>query len=366
MQVCPKQCISFHEDEEGFYYPQVGASCINCGLCNRVCPVQNQSAERTPLKVYAALNADQNESLNSSSGGIFIMLAKRVLEKRGVVFGAKWDGAERVVHGYADDYDGVRAFQGSKYLQSYIGKAYRDAELFLKQGRLVLFSGTPCQIAGLRLYLRKDYEHLLTVDVVCHGTPSPMIWRDWIRAKFSKVDEITSIQHRSKRRGWSDYGLEVRLGKRTFWQYCGNNGFFRLFYSNLSLRPSCYDCPVKCGKSHSDITLGDLWGIHSIAPALNDDKGASSILVNTVKGAQAIDGLGLVNKISVRYDQVVRHNPSICKPSDQPVDRGDFFSEYQRRDFGYLVKKYCGWTLKRRMITNVFRVLKLFKLKFVL
>lgn len=341
VQICPKQCISFREDEEGFCYPVVDSGCIDCGLCERVCPLLSQNEPQTPSQVYAAYNQNLEERINSSSGGIFILLAKKIIEQNGVVFGAKWDGPERVVHGYAEDYDGIKAFQGSKYLQSIIGTSYIDAERFLKQGRQVLFSGTPCQIAGLKLYLHKNYDNLLTVEVICHGVPSPLLWRDWVKSRFSKIDLITDIRHRSKRRGWSNYCLEIKHGERTYWQYCDNNDFFRAFYANLSLRPSCYNCPVKCGKSRSDIALGDLWGVNSIEPSLYDDLGTSSILVYSANAEIVIRNLGFFFKTTVKYESVVQHNPSIEKSSPLPKEREPFYTNYNGNNLHILVLKYC-------------------------
>ena len=187
VQICPKQCISMAADNEGFLYPQVNSAiCIDCGLCEKVCPVINQSAPREPLVVYAAKNNNEDIRLKSSSGGIFTLLAEKVIEEGGVVFGAKFDADWNVVHDYTETIEGLAAFRGSKYVQSIIGDNFKTAKQFLNNGRKVLFSGTPCQIAGLKKYLRKEYDNLLTVDVVCHGVPSPMVWRDYLDYKRAK------------------------------------------------------------------------------------------------------------------------------------------------------------------------------------
>lgn len=181
VQICPKGCMCMVEDTEGFLYPQVDKSvCVNCGLCEKVCPVIHQNKSRTPLKVYAAKNMDEEVRLKSSSGGIFTLLAESVIKRGGVVFGAKFDDEWMVVHDYTDNIEGVAAFRGSKYVQSIIGNAYRKVEQFLKSGRMVLFTGTPCQIAGLKKYLRKEYKKLLAVDLVCHGVPSPKVWQMYL------------------------------------------------------------------------------------------------------------------------------------------------------------------------------------------
>ena len=181
VQACPKQCISFNEDEQGFRYPLVDESiCIDCGLCEKVCPVIHQLDAKKPLKVYAAQNPNEEIRLKSSSGGIFTMLAESVIDEGGVVFGAQFDKNWEVEHAYTESKEGLAAFRGSKYLQSRTGETYKQTRDFLKAGRSVLYSGTSCQIAGLKKFLRKEYENLITVDVVCHGAPSPLVWRTYL------------------------------------------------------------------------------------------------------------------------------------------------------------------------------------------
>ena len=188
VQRCPKQCISLQEDSEGFLYPMVDASlCIDCGLCEKVCPIIHQADQRTPLGVYAAKNPDEAVRMQSSSGGVFTMLAERVLAEGGVVFGARWDERWEVVHDYVETAEGLAQFRGSKYVQSKIGRTFQQTESFLKQGRQVLFSGTPCQIAGLKNYLRKEYDNLLAVDFICHGVPSPGVFRTYLQEEINET-----------------------------------------------------------------------------------------------------------------------------------------------------------------------------------
>ena len=181
VQRCPKQCIVMKEDEEGFLYPVADKDvCIDCNLCEQVCPVLRQREEREPLDVYAAFNKNEEVRMQSSSGGVFTALAESIIKEGGVVFGARFNEDWEVVHDYVETVEGLSAFRGSKYVQSRIGCTFSQAEQFLKQGRKVLFSGTPCQIAGLKLFLRKEYENLLSVDFICHGVPSPGVWRQYL------------------------------------------------------------------------------------------------------------------------------------------------------------------------------------------
>lgn len=187
VQRCPKQCITLHEDSEGFLYPVADASvCINCGLCEKVCPVINQHTAHEPLQTFAAKNPNEAVRAASSSGGVFTMLAERVIKSGGVVFGAAFDQQWKVVHTCATTIGGLQKFRGSKYLQSQTNNTFKEAEAYLKQGRQVLYSGTPCQVAGLKRYLRKDYDNLLTLDFICHGVPSPGVFRTYLRDEINR------------------------------------------------------------------------------------------------------------------------------------------------------------------------------------
>ena len=211
VQACPKQCISFEEDEQGFRYPLVDkAICVDCGMCEKVCPVLNAGEPRQPLAVYAAINPNEEIRKESSSGGIFTALAESVLDEGGVVFGARFNDQWEVVHAYTESKEGLAPFRGSKYVQSRVGETYRQTKVFLQQGRKVMYTGTPCQIAGLKRYLGKEYDQLLTVDVVCHGVPSPMVWRDYLRDITSdNLPQIASINFRDKSTGWKNFRLKI-------------------------------------------------------------------------------------------------------------------------------------------------------------
>lgn len=326
-QICPRQCITMQEDEQGFLYPKVDKdACVACHLCEKVCPVLNQREDKQPTEVYAAKNPNEEVRLKSSSGGIFSILAEKVLEEKGVVFGAKFNDKWEVEHGYIEDINDLDNLRRSKYVQSNIKDNYKKAEEFLKQGRKVLFTGTPCQIAGLKNYLRKDYDNLLCVDVVCHGAPSPRVWRDYLSfirrpegagvgkntVSFSCLKEmpvITGISFRDKSTGWQKYGFNVLIAsevsnqnsvsrplntidKNVFiHETLDKNIFMQGFLKDLYLRESCYHCPAKKGKSHSDITLADFWGINNVFPKINDDKGVSVVMINSEKGKQIFDSL---------------------------------------------------------------------------
>ena len=365
-QVCPRKCIRFNEDEQGFLYPKVDKSlCIDCGLCERVCPVLNQGEHRKPIAVYAAMNPNQAIRLKSSSGGIFTMLAEHVLQEGGIVIGARFDDNCEVVHDIANNIDEVAAFRGSKYLQSRIGDNYKKALAFLKMGRMVLFSGTPCQIAGLRRFLRKDYDKLLTVDVVCHGTPSPKVWRSYLNERVLRPKGVAGkntvllslkalsaqadISFRDKTSGWKKYGFVVRkksapkadknsvlspvIAKHNessiINEAMTENLFMQLFLNDLCLRPACYRCPAKDGQCGSDITLADYWGIELLHPEWDDDKGTSLVLVHTEKGMTAFSNID-AKIVATSYEEALASNPAIEHSANEHkwVDR--FWKMYHR------------------------------------
>ena len=357
VQICPKHCISFNADEEGFRYPVVASDlCIDCGLCEKACPVINKKDKRVPIQSFAAKNPCESERLRSSSGGIFIVLAKEVLNQGGVVFGARFDESWNVVHSYTDSVDGIEPFLGSKYVQSRIGDSYVKAKEFLLTGRKVLFSGTPCQIAGLRLYLRKEFENLITVDLICHGVPSPGIWQQYLSEILTQQDNATieSITFRDKSSGWKNYRFIVTLskflsaGKKQTFRVShlhDEDPFFQGFNDyNLILRPSCMKCPSRNLRSGSDITLADFWGIETLIPEFDDDKGVSVIMVNTESGLKMVNSL-CIESHPVKYDDIVSRNSSIM--IDSLPQKSSFVDviKYRtrlktRRDYFFYKSKY--------------------------
>lgn len=344
VQTCPKHCISFSEDTEGFRYPSVDKStCIDCGLCEKVCPVINQAKEQVPLKVFAAKNKVESELLSSSSGGLFIVIARKVIADGGVVFGARFDDDWNVVHSYAETEEDLRPFMTSKYVQSRIGKTYSEAKDFLKAGRQVLFTGTPCQIAGLKRYLRRDYDNLLTVDVICHGVPSPMVWRRYlkeIKDNPSNEMQIRSISFRDKRLGWKKYSFALTLSKATvdgkhikvsLSHIFREDSYMKLFLRDMILRPSCYQCPAKAGKSQSDLTIADFWKIERFHPEFDDERGVGLLMVNTNKGDSAIDFNAFFLKES-SFESAKVSNPVYVKSVIEPPKRNKCFLLFQKTD----------------------------------
>ena len=364
VSICPKQCITMREDEEGFLYPMMDSSlCIDCNLCKKICPELHSKERREPLNVYAAKHKNEQVRLASSSGGIFTLLAERIIDENGVVFGARFNSNWNVIHDYTETKKGLTAFRGSKYVQSYMGNCYQKVKFFLQQGRKVMFTGTPCQIAGLKNYLRKDYDNLLTVDVVCHGVPSPKVWQIYLNEiarkggknsvlfhPISEKQEIKSINFRSKSTGWKKYSFALILSGATadeekntvlLSSIFTENPYMNAFLSNLSLRPSCYDCPAKSGKSGSDITIADFWGIEEVLPEFDDDKGISLILSYTEKGIYWLKGLNC-EYTKVDYQTAQKNNPFISTSVAKPINRNFFFHQLKYKNSIQSIWENCS------------------------
>lgn len=338
--ICPQNAISMIADKEGFLYPIVDeGKCINCGLCHVICPVLNNGGDTKKLiDVYACFNNNDEERLKSSSGGIFSLLAKNILERNGIVFGASFNKEHLVEHIYINTVKDLYRLQGSKYLQSSLGESFKTVEKNLNEGKYVLFSGTPCQIEGLLHYLRKEYDNLFTVDIVCHGVPSPKIWQKYLTSLKSP---ISKINFRNKANGWKKYNLTISNDNFIVNESFLKNSFFNLFLNNLIVRPSCYECKFKNKYRRSDITLGDFWGINKILPKMDDDKGTSLMIINTCKGN---DLFKLITKDitfeSVDYNFVLKNNTMLTHSISKPIKRNELFSQIDIMNFDELYKKY--------------------------
>lgn len=299
VQRCPKQCIRLCADSEGFLYPQVDESlCIDCGLCEKVCPELHPVSDREPLRVYAAKARDHQLVKHSSSGGVFTLLAEQVLAQGGVVFGAAFDSNWDVCHTFTESSEGLEAFRRSKYVQSRIGQAYRQVESFLEAGRQVLFTGTPCQVKGLKLFLKKEYPRLLAVDIACHGVPSPAVWNRYLDELIAphRREDIASVNFRDKADGWEKYRFTVEFRQSSIAPVsmpASENVYMKAFLADLMLRPSCHDCCAKIKQSFSDMTIADFWGIRRIAPEFYDADGVSIVLCRTPETCQMVEKLDM-------------------------------------------------------------------------
>lgn len=355
VQVCPKKCIDLIEDTEGFLYPRVNAeSCVECGACEKVCPFTSALQMRmNPLISYAAKNRDERIRKESSSGGIFTALAENVISEGGVVFGVRFDEKWNPVFDYADTVDEIVAFRGSKYVQSTVGDSFKKVKSFLKANRKVLFSGTPCQVAGLKTFLRQEYDNLLTVEVVCHGVPSPGVWRKYLEEKVAAfkaaagkstdlhslnlISSIEDIRFREKSHGWKKYRFVLNFaessdeGKKSsdLSLVFNDSEWGKAFVNNLFLRPSCHTCMVKSFASRADMTIADFWGIEKILPLFDDDRGCSAVIIHTEKAKMQFQRLNC-DKLKVGIVDIIAGNSAIVKSWKASPNRERFFEKVSK------------------------------------
>lgn len=336
---CPKGCISMERDHLGFSRPIVNPEiCIDCGACEQVCPaIGERSVDQ--LQSVSWAKSDSSELLDrSSSGGIFGLLARRVLSEGGVVCGAAFDeGCRSVRHVLIGNEAGLDAVMRSKYVQSSIGKdVYRGVRNAIRSGRRVLFAGTACQVAGMSGYLGKlgESDLFLSVDVICHGVPSPELWSRWIDYRGEAFgSDVCDVNMRSKTTGWLSYSAAYKHAAEkdnigdTESRVFGEDWYMKVFLANASLRSSCLACPAK-RSSGADITLGDFWGFQNIHPEVDCSKGVSAVLCNTKKGERAFKAISRITLSgSATLDEVVAGNPSLIRSVSPHPKREEFLND---------------------------------------
>ena len=359
VNICGHGCISMEADDEGFLYPHIDhARCVGCGLCRSVCPSLRKPETFAQQQVYAAQHRQTDILLKSSSGGIFSALAEEILKEKGVVFGACFDEKYRVQHQWVDRTADLDKLRRCKYVQSDVGQSYRQAYEFLEQGRRVFFVGTPCQIAGLRNFLNKEYEHLLTAQIICLGVASGGVWQRFLRENFaSRFPQ--EINFRRKDGGWNRYFLGFRVEdkwvahrqKQTLVEkifklfsmtpsFVFHNLFLRGYLSGLFLRPSCHLCLSKdLEKRMADVTLGDLWGEWTdILTPKNRKEGVSFLGVNTPKGADYVRKSG-VKTLEIDARRAMLYNPAIFRSCIPHAKRAEFFVRWRKEPLNALLRE---------------------------
>lgn len=354
MNVCPKQCIEMKEDEFGFKYPYVNKDiCIDCHLCKKVCPLQNEMATLFQPKIYAVQSNNEEMRKNSSSGGVFSILANNVLDNGGVVYGAYFNDDLEVEHIKITSKNDLYKIRGSKYLQSNIKYSFKEIKEYLINGTHVLFSGTGCQIAGLKSYLHEDYHHLLTVEVVCHGVPSQMVFRKYkdIIEKENK-SQLKTVNFRDKKDGWNNYSLTFSFENgNVLSEKFNENDFMRGYIHNLYLRPSCKVCKFKKMTSGSDFLLGDFWGVDELGKPWNDNKGTSVVFINTNNGMKLFNNIKKdIFYKEVDYEYAVRFNPCIIKPVETSKD---IYNQFDKMLFHDIIESNIPKIKKQSMFSKI-------------
>lgn len=355
--VCPKKCITMQPDSMGFLYPVVDIeSCIHCGLCETVCTIKSNvaTANTDTPKAYAVVGKDDNIRKRSSSGGAFFLLAAYILSRGGVVFGATFDDTfHSVRHVAVSMMDDLKKLQSSKYLQSKMGAVYTEVKVFLEEGRMVLFTGTPCQVDGLRAFLKKDYDNLFLQDIVCHGVPAPAVWDAYLGSLERKYGaKAKSVSFREKIPGWKNYSFSVDFGNgKVFSQKSAENPYMRVFLRDYDLRPSCYQCMHKGSERNADITLADLWGAEHICPTLDDNKGTSLVVIHSPKGKKLFENIEQdIVFHTIELKTAIQFNSSmICAAKDNET-RKQFEKHFQKMEIEKLLKKYVGISIWKKLL----------------
>lgn len=349
MNICPKEAIKMKADKEGFLYPYIDKKkCIECGLCERSCPIlrKNVSYSMNPI-VYAVKNKRDSVRKVSASGGVFSAISDWILKEGGSVYGAIFEENFEVVHVRAQD-DYVRdQMRGSKYVQSKLGPIFQKVKQDLERGQKVLFSGTPCQVDGLKHYLGKDYDTLYLCDIICHGVMSPYILRDFIkllREKFHTM--ITSICFRDKKEDWMNQRWIYCLkGRRERVDDVYLLKLKKLYRDHLVIRPSCYECQYTNLNRISDITIGDYWGIDEAVPGFRDSLGVSCILIHTDKGKDLFKSI--LEELEVIQTPVKKcMQPQLMYPPEMSEKRDEFWEYYKKHSFGKALNRYARLSFK--------------------
>lgn len=308
-----------------------------------------------PKKVYACYNKDKDVRLSSSSGAIFSSLAEYVLNENGIVYGvAMAEDCYSAELLRVETKEKLSYLRGSKYMQAKVGDAFKSVRDDLILGTKILFTGTGCQINGLKGYLGKDYENLICVDVICHGVPSPALWRKYVEYQEKKNGgKLKHIDFRCKDSSWVDFGMKEILindsNEKKLYISKENDPYMQLFLKNYSLRPSCYNCAAKTNKM-SDLTIADFWGIEDVAPEMNDGKGTSLVITRTEKGQKLFEQIKNDTQWKeVSYNDGVKCNPSEYSSVGKPKERACFFADMNKMTIQQLEKKYVYGPLWKRI-----------------
>lgn len=364
--VCPTKAIQVEENAEGFMFPKIDSEkCINCGRCKNVCPIlNNKQIDGDPI-AYAVYNKNEEIRLNSSSGGIFSLLAEEILNENGIVYGVAFDDNFKVRHIKIDKKENLYKLRSSKYIQSKIEETYKECAQFLNQDKKVLFTGTPCQINGLKSYLKNEYKNLYTQDIICHGVPSDKVWdqymeyRKKVDCKKTNNEIITNVDFRSKSNGWNSYSVKFKYDNNVYEKNHLEDLYMQTFLSEICLRKSCYYCNFKGKNRASDITLADFWGINKINKDINDNKGISLMVINSEKGTEIFNKIKEnCEYIKVDFNQATSFNISYSKSSEINKNRDEYFNKLEKNGFLKNYKEFVKKPLNKRILIVVKKYIK--------
>lgn len=348
--VCPKQCIKMQSDEEGFLYPQINKTlCVNCLLCQKVCPVLQKNKMGNNPDCYIAFSKDKNIRKNSSSGGVFTELAKKQIEKGALVYGAGFNENFEVIHKAVNSKNHLEELRGSKYVQSRMQDKYEEIKATLDRGESVYFSGTPCQVAGLYSYLGRRPENLTTQDFICHGVPSPLVWKKYVNT----FGNVKKVEFRNKKYGWHYFALHIESDKKNYYKRLDEDFYLKLFLDNTILRPICYDCPIKKQGSSADITLADCWSLNRMTEKVADtDKGLSLVIANTLKGKSCLEKVkdsGDIVAFQIDAKMAMNSQSALRESAHCNQRREQFFERFKQDEFSMIMKNWYIETFKEKL-----------------
>lgn len=356
--ICTRNAIIMVEDGKGFKYPQINEKlCNKCGLCKKVCNFDIFKSVEKNIKCYAVKHKDDNEIFSSRSGAVFIALAELVLKQNGVVFGVEFDTVNHIIHKQENDKSGVNKFKGSKYVQSDMKECFSECEQLLIEGKKVLFSGTACQIDGLLSFMRirkVDISSLITVDIICHGVPSPKLWRDFIAFIEKKHNKsVIAADFRDKEQfGWREH-KETIIFEDNY--SISMRNWTNVFYKHIMFRDSCYNCSYTTPYRNSDITIADYWGIENNVPEYDDNKGVSLVMIQSQKGKQYFEEI----KECIYYKETKLESsmqPNLSHPSIKGDSYDIFWKDYSKYSTLKFMRK---WFFPSRFQICINRVLRL-------
>ena len=335
--VCPKNAISMVRDEEGFLYPKVDKDkCINCGLCKKVCPILNkQKFNDYEQKAFLFQNKNEDIRKSSTSGGFFTAIGEYIINHGGVVYGACFDKNFIVNHESATTIEELSKFRKSKYVQSNQNNVFKEIKSLLNSGKLVCYSGTPCQVAGLKSYLMKDYDNLILVDIMCHSVPSPKVFDKYKKMILNKLhaNKVLDINFRDKSKyGYKYSMMSVLTDKGKYSEGIDTDPYLRAFFKDVSIRPSCYNCNFKTQKRVSDITIWDCFNINEIDKTFDDDKGTTRILVQSKKGEEILNKLNNINLKEINLSLALKNVKEMTKSVVYNPVRKSFFNDLNNKD----------------------------------
>lgn len=337
MSICPKSAIIMEEDDKGFLHPIVDDKlCINCGLCQKTC---NMVADKNMIQdSYIIKHKNDVQHMLSQSGGAFSVITESILKENGVIYGVTFDENFEVRFGRADIKEDCEKMYGSKYMQAKVDLTYRNVEKDLSD-RKVLFAGTPCQVSGLKKYLQSkkvSTDKLYTIDLICHGVPSVLVWRKIKKMAEEKVGKIQQVIWRDKNVGGWGSNISSFYGREKY----TTDAFFNIFWTNLCLRESCYSCSYTTFDRCGDITIGDAWGVKENDPDFADSRGVSLMLVNSSKGQELFRSIE--DKIDHKAVDISKYaQPNMKHPSKPHRDAAEFWRDYKSKSFSFIIKKYA-------------------------